>query len=121
MGFVSSQWLNRGRGARRGAHSPIPVSAIEVVVPKSNDDWSEEYKVVVEMHARRENGEYQAFYLTRAEAETCAGDIVNVCSGKVREQIALQTLKSMTAKKLLKTLTSILSARLRDGPNRVKR
>ena len=90
-------------------------------MPKPNDDWTVEYKVVVEIHARRENGEYQAFYLTRREAEQCAGDIFSVCSGKVREQIAKQTLKRMTAKQLLKALTSILSARLQDGPNRVKR
>lgn len=120
MGFVSNQWLNRGRGIRSGGHSPIPVSAIEVVMPRPGDSWSAEYKVVAEVHARRENGEYQAFYLTRSEAEKCAGDIVDVCSGKVREQIALQTLKGMTAKKLLKTLTSILSARLGDRPNGAK-
>ncbi len=114
MGFVSSQWLNRGRGARKAGHSPLPVPVIEVVLPKRNDDWSTEYKVVVEVHARRENGEYQAFYLTRPEMEECAMDMFSVCSGKVREQLALQTLKGMTATKLLTTLTSILRVRLRD-------
>jgi len=118
MGFVSSQWLNRGRGARKAGHNPIPVPVIEVVVAKRNDDWSAEYKVVVEVHARRENGEYQAFYLTRSEVEKCAMDMFSVCSGTVRERLALQTLKGMTAKKLLAVLQAILRVRLGGGPSR---
>ena len=118
MGFVSNQWLNRGCGARRAGHSPIQVPAIEVVVPRPGDNWYLEYKVVAEVHARRENGEYQAFYLTRSEAEKCAMEMFNLCSNKVRERLALHTLKRMTAAKLLAILTSTLRSRLRDRLNR---
>ena len=114
MGYSSKQWLNRGEGLRDRGYRPISV-AIEPEVAVS--EWSEDHKVVVEINARLENDQYQVFYLTRAEAEKCAGVVLGVCTAQVSERLVMRCLKNMTATKLLKVLTSILRARLRDGAN----
>lgn len=118
MGHCSNQWLNTGYGLRESNHAPTPVT-IEAETPA--DDWSEEHKVVIEIRATREGGEYMEFYLTKSEAEKCAQAFLNECSEKVRERLLLRTMKGMTASKLLEILTSILKTRLGDGSNGAKK
>lgn len=113
MGYGSNELLNQGRGRRKASHRLVRV-AITTVPP---DSWSEDCKVVVEIIATREDGAYSAFYLERPEAEKCAEMILRECPGNVRERLAVQALKGMTATKLLKALSSILRARLRDEPS----
>ncbi len=117
MGYSSKQWLNRGEGLRDRGYIPISVT-IKPEVAVSG--WSEDHKVVAEINARLENDQYQVFYLTRREAEECAAVTLSVCTAKVRERLATQILRNMTATSLLKTLTSILRARLKDGSNRAR-
>ena len=115
MGFSSNQWLNRGEGLRDRGYRPVSVT-IDAEVPDTS--WCEDHKVVVEITATNANDQHQVFLLKRPDAEKCAPIMLGACGTRVRERLALQILKSMSATALLKLLTSVLRSRLRDQPKK---
>lgn len=115
MGFSSNQWLNRGEGLRDRGYRPVSAT---INAEAAGGNWCEEHKVVVEITATNANDQHQVFLLKKLDAEKCAPIILGACGGKVRERVAVQVLKSMSAATLLKTLTAILRSRMRDQPKK---
>ena len=68
MGYISNQWLNRGRGLRNRKYNPILVG-ITALSPR--DDWSEQNKIVVELVAERENSEFHTVHLSGVPYDFC--------------------------------------------------
>ncbi len=110
MSFMSNQWLDRGEGLRSRGYRPVSVT---IVAGSASDSWSEEHKVVVQISATNEKSEYQTLHLTRLDSDKCAAAILNACSRKVRERLALQILKGMSVTTFLRSLNSVLRFRFR--------
>jgi hypothetical protein len=113
VGLASNQWLGRGQGVRYRPNNPVPVR-IESSLGPEDDDWAKSNGVEFQLTAYNKEGEYQEFLLTRPEAEQCAAAILDACSSRVRQRLAIQLLREMSAAHLLKSLVSVLRSRLRE-------
>lgn len=111
MGFISNQWLNRGRDVRNRGYRPVEVG---IVAQNPSDSWSRTRGIGVEFRATRANSEYQTIHLTRAEAEQVAESIMRTCSEEIRRRIASILLRGMSDTEFLKLLLFDLKHRVKN-------
>ena len=111
MGFISKQWLNRGRGLRNRRYAPERVSVVAI---PANDAWSKRNETAVELIARRYDSQFQALYLTQSEVEQAVQILANVCSPGACSRLARELLKGMTDRELLTMLAHDLKARTKN-------
>jgi hypothetical protein len=112
MGFVSNQWLNRGRGIRKRSYQPVPVS---IACDWASDRWSRDHEVVIEFTARRSNLEFQTLHLSLAEVDRASLELAGCISSRGRARLLAKLLGGLSDSELLKTLSPDLSRRVREA------
>ena len=112
MGYMTNQWVNRGRGLRSRGYSPI---GVEVVAENPDDSWSSANRIAVDLSARRSNGEKQLIHIEIEEAEAATPIFVAACRPTIKTQVAVQILAQLTDKQLLRVLAKVLKPRLGKG------
>lgn len=110
MGFISKQWLNRGRGIRNRGYRPAEV---RIVAQNPSDPWSRTRGIGVEFRATSTTSQYQTVHLTSAEVEGAAELIVRACSESTRTRLASMLLRETPDPELLKLLLADLKHRVK--------
>jgi len=108
MGYMSKQWLNRGRGIRDKSHR---VDAVSVSCASCGTVWLKEKGIRVEFRARKGNGEYQELLLSETEINDSLRVLIRYASVDMREKVMLTLMRELSDRKLLRLLALDLRKR----------
>ncbi len=109
MGYVSNQWLNRGRGERKRGYRP---KAVTVECERPADSWSIQHLVLAKFRAERADGEVQTLHLSQSEVDAAANILFACVSPSVREHFILESVRELSNAKLLRLLALDLRERI---------
>jgi hypothetical protein len=108
MGFMSNQWLGRGRGERTRAYYPIPVA---ISCKPASGAWSNEHDVVLTLEARRPTRERNLVHLTKEEASAAAVSLCKLADPESQLRIVEGLLASLSADQLIRVMAQEIRAR----------
>lgn len=101
MGYVSNQWLNRGRGVRQRPYKPVPV-AMECERP--TDSWSIQNFVLAKFRVTDDEGQVQTLHMSKSEVDAAAEVFFTCASPELQQRFLLESVRELTNAKLLRLL-----------------
>lgn len=107
MGFITNQWL-KGLVERDRYHYPVPV---DVAMKRVTDEFSRRNRSAAALRFNRSDGNYMQVHFTAAEVNEVVRHLATATDVVVREDIAMNLLRSFDDEGLVRFLGRLLAGR----------